>query len=121
VWNGFEEVYVNAAVKDGSDIAELMSVFTEDNAYSNKFPKTSEGKHRYKTTEGGRKIMCDIMEKIASKEREEGLTEGKTKEKNETAKRLIRKHTMSAEEIAEITELPLDVIIKLKNSVQNHA
>jgi predicted transposase/invertase (TIGR01784 family) len=117
VWNGFEEVYVNAAVKDGSDIAELMSVFTEDNAYNNKFPKTSEGKHRYKTTEGGKKIMCDIMEKIASKERAEGRDE----EKNETAKRLIKKHTMSAEEIAEITELPLDVIIKLKNSVQNHA
>jgi predicted transposase/invertase (TIGR01784 family) len=129
VWNGFEEVYVNAAVKDGSDIAELMSVFTEDNAYSNKFPKTSEGKHRYKTTEGGKKIMCDIMEKIASQERAEGrdegrkkgLTEGKTKEKNETAKRLIMKHTMSAEEIAEITELPLDVIINLKNSITNHA
>jgi DNA invertase Pin-like site-specific DNA recombinase len=81
--------------------------------------------------------MCDIMEKIASQERAEGmdegrkkgltegrkkgLTEGKTKEKNETAKRLIKKHTMSAEEIAEITELPLDVIIKLKNSVTNHA
>jgi hypothetical protein len=56
--------------------------------------------------------MCDIMERIVSQERAE--------EKNETAKRLIMKHTMSAEEIAEITELPLDVIIKLKNSVTDH-
>lgn len=33
VYNGFEEVYVNAAVKDGTDVAALMKVFTEDAAY----------------------------------------------------------------------------------------
>ena len=42
VYNGFEEVYVNAAVKDGTDVAALMKVFTEDAAYDDRFPRTSE-------------------------------------------------------------------------------
>ena len=49
--NGFEEVYVNAAVDDGSDVAELMNVFVSETAYSEKFPITSAGKHRYRETE----------------------------------------------------------------------
>ena len=48
VYNGFEEIYVNAEVRDGSDVAELMTVFTEDAAYSEKFPVTSGLKKRYR-------------------------------------------------------------------------
>lgn len=61
--NGFYEVYVNAAVKDGSDISELMSVFTDDTVYSDKFPVTSNIKHRYKETEKGRKTMNNILDR----------------------------------------------------------
>ena len=75
--NGFEEVYVNAMAKDGSIVSELMEVFVEDDAYSKKFPRTSEGKHRYKETEGGQKTMCEIMDKIAREERLEGIAEGR--------------------------------------------
>lgn len=77
--NGFEEIYVNAKVKDGSDIAELMEVFVNDNAYSNKFPITSDSKRRYKETEEGQNIMCEIMEKIAKEERNEGRMEGENR------------------------------------------
>jgi hypothetical protein len=77
VTNGFEEVYVNTEVKDGSEVSELMEVFVDDNVYNDKFPKTSDGKHRYKETEGGLNAMCDIMEKIAKEERMEGIAEGK--------------------------------------------
>jgi hypothetical protein len=51
--NGFTEVYVNTKVKDGSEVSELMEVFVDDRVYNEKFPKTSEGKYRYKETEGG--------------------------------------------------------------------
>jgi hypothetical protein len=77
VTNGFEEVYVNTEVKDGSEVSELMEVFVDDNVYNDKFPKTSDGKRRYKETEGGLNAMCDIMEKIAKEERMEGIAEGK--------------------------------------------
>ena len=32
--NGFEEIYVNAAVNDGSDVSELMEVFVSETAYN---------------------------------------------------------------------------------------
>ena len=70
--NGFEEVYVNAKVKDGSDVSELMEVFVNNDAYNNKFPITSGSKRRYKETEEGQPVMCEIMERIAKEEREEG-------------------------------------------------
>lgn len=70
--NGFEEVYVNAKVKNGSDVSELMEVFVNDDAYNNKFPITSDSKRRYKETEEGQQVMCEIMERIAKEEREEG-------------------------------------------------
>jgi hypothetical protein len=74
--NGFREVYVNAKVKDGTEVSELMEVFVEDDAYNDKFPKTSEGKRRFKNTERGLMTMCEIMERIASEERKEGREEG---------------------------------------------
>lgn len=67
--NGFEEVYVNTKIKDDSEVAELMEVFVDDNVYNSKFPKTSEMKHRYKETEGGLNVMCEIMERITAEER----------------------------------------------------
>lgn len=62
--NGFEEIYVNAKVKDGTVVSELMEVFVDDKAYNNKFPITSGIKRRYKETEEGQQRMCEIMEKI---------------------------------------------------------
>ena len=74
--NGFEEIYVNAAVKDSSDVSELMEVFVSDNVYNDKFPLTSAGKRRYKETEEGQEIMCEIMERLNTEAREEGREEG---------------------------------------------
>lgn len=68
VANGFEEIYVNTKIKNNSEISELMEVFVKDNVYNSKFPKTSDGKHRYKETEGGLNVMCEIMERITTEE-----------------------------------------------------
>lgn len=67
--NGFQEIYVNTEIKDDSEISELMEVFVDDNAYNNKFPKTSYMKHLYKETERGVDIMCEIVERITTEER----------------------------------------------------
>ena len=74
--NGFEEIYVNAAVNDGTDVAELMEVFISENVYNNeKFPLTSAGKHRYRETEEGQNVMCEIVEKIKLEAKQEGRAE----------------------------------------------
>ncbi|MDE7018102.1 MAG: PD-(D/E)XK nuclease family transposase [Lachnospiraceae bacterium] len=71
--NGFEEIYVNAKVRDGSVVSELMEVFIDDSAYNSKFPITSGIKRRYKETEEGQKVMCEIMEKLTNEAKEEGV------------------------------------------------
>ena len=76
VYNGFEEIYVNAAVDDGSDISELMKVFVDDDAYSNKFPETSRIKRKYKENEEALNNMSSIMEDLMEEGRAEGRTEG---------------------------------------------
>ena len=40
--NGLQEIYVNAMIKDDSEVSELMKIFVDDDVYNSKFPKTSE-------------------------------------------------------------------------------
>lgn len=77
VENGFEEIYVNTVVKDGSDVSELMEIFVNGEAYNDKYPKTSGSKRLYKETERGLDIMCSIMENLTNEARAEGKAEGK--------------------------------------------
>ena len=52
--NGLQEIYVNTRIDDGSDIAELMRIFKENDAYDfEKFPKVSGRKKQFKESEGG--------------------------------------------------------------------
>ncbi|MBQ8559662.1 MAG: PD-(D/E)XK nuclease family transposase [Tyzzerella sp.] len=64
--NGLQEIYVNTKIDDGSDIAELMRIFKENDAYDfEKFPKVSGRKRQFKASEGGNETMCDLVENYA--------------------------------------------------------
>lgn len=64
--NGFTEIYVNAAVDDGSRVAKLMEIFTKLESYDyEQFPKTSRTKARYKKGEEGTDVMCELVEDYA--------------------------------------------------------
>ena len=72
--NGLQEIYVNTKIDDGTDVAELMHIFTEPNAYDfEKFPRVSKRKKQFKESEGGKEEMCDLVENYA-KERVEEAT-----------------------------------------------
>ena len=62
-----------------------------------------------KKDEGGVRSMCKIMEEV----REEGRLEAKIQTKYEVAAIMLSKGTYSLDEIAEISQLPLDEIIIL--------
>ena len=90
--DGLTEIFVNY---DGSKPARLMKLFTENDAYSNdEFPVTSELKSRLKSSEGGSRVMNEILEKLISDEkrksekrgRKEGKIEGANEEKLRIAK-----------------------------------
>ena len=64
--NGLQEIYVNTKIDDGTDIAELMKIFTESDAYDfEKFPRVSKRKKQFKESEGGNEEMCDLVENYA--------------------------------------------------------
>ena len=85
--DGLHEIFVNTAIDDGSDIAELMSCFIKKDFYNEKFPKLSEEVHRLKTTEGGAKAVSEVMDIYLREARDEatliglaqGLEEGRIK------------------------------------------
>lgn len=77
VYNGTQEIYINAEVDDASDIARLMKVFVDNNYYDDKFPATSERKRIFKTTEEGVNEMCEIIERNRAEARAMGHAEGR--------------------------------------------
>ena len=116
VENGLSEIYVNATIDDGSNISELMKVFTKDDAYSELYPKTSEIKQRYKETEGGIQAMCEIMEIVKEDGRIEGRTEGRAEGEINKAKKIagdMKKKGLELSLISELTGLTEDEILSL--------
>lgn len=119
--NGFQEVYVNAAVDDGSDVARLMEIFTSDGIYDDeKFPATSETKRRFKTTEEGVSRMCEIIEKYKNEGRAQGRAEGRAEgraqgaaEKEQHMIISMLKNNISMEQIINITGLTMEKIISI--------
>lgn len=74
--NGLQEIYVNTKIDDGSDIAELMKIYKEQETYDyEKFPHTSKRKHQFVVSEGGKKEMCEIVEKYAKEAAKEAAKE----------------------------------------------
>ena len=109
--NGAMEIYVNAQIDDGTDIADLMKVFSEDAVYDDRFPNASERKRIFKTTEEGVRQMCEIIERnrreaaaeALARGRAEGRAEGEAKgrleEKIQSARNFIKDGIVTLEKI----------------------
>jgi len=116
--DGLNEVYVNAAVDDGSKLAKLMKVFTKNDVYDEAdFPVTSS------------RAMNEILEKLISDEkresekrgREEGIMLGKEEGimlgKEEGAKIIAKtmiEEGLPTELIMRYTGLSEDVVVALQ-------
>lgn len=61
--DGLHEIYVNTAVNDKSDIAELMECFKQTDVNNPKFPRLSAEVNKLKNTKGGISTMCEAIEK----------------------------------------------------------
>ena len=71
VEDGLHEIFVNAAVDDGSNIAELMQCFKQKDLNNPKFKAVTRRFKELKETEGGLNAMCKIMEDIVKEEKKE--------------------------------------------------
>lgn len=60
--DGLSEVFVNTRIDDGSDIADLMKCFLQEQVDNPKFPKLSARVSELKNTEKGVNAVCTVME-----------------------------------------------------------
>lgn len=61
--NGLQEIYVNTKIDDGTDISELMKIFTNQELYDfKKFPKISARKKQFLRDERGEERMCELVD-----------------------------------------------------------
>lgn len=90
-----------------------MELFTKDDAYNTEeFPVTSEIKARFKISDGGRKEMNEMLEKIIKEEKKESKKEGANEEKIRIAKDM-KKKSLPFSLIAELTGLSEKKILAL--------
>lgn len=112
--NGLQEIYVNAKIDDGTDVAKLMRIFKEEMLYDfEKFPKVSKRKKQFKESEGGKQEVCDLVENYAKQRAEEAAEKAAKKATRETARKFFENGvsyevvrasiaTLSDEELQEI-------------------
>ena len=116
--DGLTEIYVNAAVDDGSKLAKLMKVFTNNDVYDEAdFPVTSEIKARFKKYEGGSAKMDATLQKWMQESEEIGEKRGREEGKEEGAKMIAKtmiEEGLPTELIMRYTGLSEDVIIALQ-------
>ena len=106
--NGFYEIYVNTKIKDGTDIAELMKIFSENDAYDfKKFPKISKRKSQFKLEKEGEGNMCEAIENFGKECAKEAVEESVYNLfKNGVSYEMVRAsiNLLSDEELKEIYE-----------------
>lgn len=124
--NGLQEIYVNTKIDDGTDIAELMRIFTEQDAYDfEKFPKVSKRKKQFKESEGGKKQVCDLVENYARQCAEKAAKEAEEKAAKEAENSALKlfKNGVSYEVVrASITSLSDEKLQKIyQETVLNEA
>lgn len=101
--DGSHIIYVNGSYKDDNDpVGKLMHDFRCLSSIDMFYPILAKQVKYFKETEGGQEIMCQVFEDLAEKR--------VTEEKKAFACRLIARGKQTLEEIAEDTELPIEVV-----------
>ncbi len=116
--NGIHELYVNAAVNDGSDIAELMQYFMNSNGYHPKFEKLSKRVQYFKEQQEGVSSMSSVIEDYAKDYAKNYAKEENIKMATNAAVFMLKKG-IAPKEIAEILpSLSLDFIKQLQQQLK---
>lgn len=88
--NGLQEIYVNTKIDDGTDVAELMQIFTKPDVYDfQKFPRVSKRKKQFKQSEGGEKEVCKLVEEYGRECAEEAAKEAEIQTEKNSARRFF--------------------------------
>ncbi|MGN0153463.1 MAG: PD-(D/E)XK nuclease family transposase [Lachnospiraceae bacterium] len=102
--NGYHEIYVNAEINDGTELAEYMKLFKSPDVMDNqKYPNLCDAVRYYKKGKG-RDIMCAVVEEYAKEcVKEKALETAKSLIEDNVSDTIIQKATgLTFEEIASL-------------------
>ena len=77
--DGFHEIFVNTSVDDGTNISALMRCMMQKEVNDSHFPKLVDRVKFLKTSEGGKRVVCEIMENMIAEAVSEASNEANTK------------------------------------------
>lgn len=97
-----EIIYVNASIQDDSELGRLMHDFMCKEVESMNYEVLKKQVGYYKESEGGKREMCEIWQKI----RDEGKMEGEMNKTIEFIKKLITKHSYTIDEVMDLLDIP---------------
>ena len=104
--DGSHIIYMNGSYKDDSDpVGKLMHDFRCTSAVDMFYQELANPVRHFKETEGGRNQVCKAMEEYGKRIA--------TKEKEESALKMIAKGKLTFEEIAEYLELSVERVEEL--------
>ena len=101
VENGTHEVYVNTAIDDGSDIAELMQYFVNSSGCHEKFKAVCNRVNYLKEVNEGVNSMSSVIERYAE-EYAQQYHEERVTEREKTAAIRLLKEEASVELVAKV-------------------
>lgn len=110
VENGTHELYVNTAIDDQSDIAELMQYFRNSNGEHEKFRNLCNRVKFFKESKKGVNEMCQLVEDYAKEKIQESL-------KN-TVINLLKNGASVELIVASMPEVPRETIEKLNEQLK---
>ena len=113
VEDGLHEIFVNAAINDGSDIAELMTCFMQSEVNNPKFPELTKEMFRLKHTEGGLRAMSAVSEMLREEGRLEGLEKGRLEGRVEALINLVMEGLLSPAFVADKLEITIAEVERL--------
>ena len=116
--DGTHIIYVNGATRSETEIGKLVHDLWCRDAAEMYFDILRKQVSQFKNSEEGRHTMCRAIERIAERNKAEGIVEGEARGKRETmlatAKRMLKDGILALKDIARYSGLSLAQVKKLQ-------
>lgn len=111
--DGSHILYVNGSYRDDSPVGKLMHDFFCTDPSDMCYNVLADRARFFKESKEGIAVMCKVLDDMRRQSYQEGMAEGKNKNRKETALNLLKLGTISLDDISFATGLSLDEVKKL--------
>ena len=111
--DGSHILYVNGSYRDDSPVGKLMHDFSCTDPSDMCYNVLADRARFFKESKEGIAVMCKVLDDMRRQSYQEGMAEGKNKNRKETALNLLKLGTISLDDISFATGLSLDEVKQL--------